>query len=749
MPLSQDDQLSQCLERLQATSLSPFELLSSRNLPEKLIELVIQGVPAGPPWIRAGLRALTTALAARDTSGVKVVVFGGGTGLSTIIGGDSLSLGWLEHPFHGLKAVFPQTTAVVCVTDDGGSTGELLKDFPLIGLGDIRHVMLSAVQKLRLQADYRLSEAEVNQVGAALFALFNHRFDQRPSGPDDLLRAGSHDLCGLPEAMAIGISRLVKRLFADPRLAKALQRPHCLGNLLLASAIYGQVADDGLAVSPLAIRDGLREVAALIGVAPDAVLPCTCTPSTLKIRYANGVVTSGESKSASARRGVPIAEVVVDFCGRPQVLAEVGEAIRQADIILLAPGSLYTSIAPIMQVPGLAEAIRENRQAIKLLVANLWAQAGETDRAIADPARRFYVSDLISAYHRNIPGGVCGLFSQVLLPAMGEIPGNILQSYAIEGKTPIYLDRMKVWKMGFLPIEAAIFSREGLTDHKVRHDPQALAAAVKTLWVGRDYLADPGPSEADPLPPAPMVMGREFGGEALSQRYARLLAGLAAIEVGERQRIADILWRHADIPVRHLATVRGVVLVPPAAWLRGQVWDNLPSFYDPTDGVIKIRQDWRDARRFEVAFLVALGQSLLGNYALRKDLEPLLWEGETVGKVYHLTLRPEAERETYFTPAELARFLALARMRQSSRDAAHFSRVVNGTEGFTPPGLLFGLTYAWYLDNRFAGHIEAKMAIVRAEVSDLIPEQVKNQIQRRALIDFFREVVFGPPGRGR
>jgi len=186
-----------------------------------------------------------------------------------------------------------------------------------------------------------------------------------------------------------------------------------------------------------------------------------------------------------------------------------------------------------------------------------------------------------------------------------------------------------------------------------------------------------------------------------------------------------------------------VVLVPPADWLRGQVWDNLPSFYDPTDGLIKIRQDWRDARRFEVAFLVALGQSLLGNYALRKRLEPLLWEGETVGKVYHLTLQPEADRETYFTPAELTRFLALARMCQSSRDTAHFTRVVNGTEGFTPPGLLFGLTYAWYLDNRFAGHIEAKMAIVRAEVSDLIPEQVKNHIRRRAMIDFFREVVFG------
>ena len=67
---------------------------------------------------------------------------------------------------------------------------------------------------------------------------------------------------------------------------------------------------------------------------------------------------------------------------------------------------------------------------------------------------------------------------------------------------------------------------------------------------------------------------------------------------------------------------------------------------------------------------------------------------------------------------------------------------MNGQEGFTPPGLLFGLTYAWYLDNRFASHIEYKMSIVNVEVSDLIPEQVKIFNRRRALVDFFRTVVF-------
>jgi uncharacterized cofD-like protein len=750
--LNKIDQLADCLERLQAASFSPFELLSSRNLAEKLIELVLLGAPSGPSWLHAGLKALTDALQGQETCQVKVVVFGGGTGLSTIIGGDSRSLSWVEHPFHGLKALFPQTTAIVCTTDDGGSTGELLKDFPLIALGDLRHVMLAAIQKERLQAAYGLSDTEATKVGAALFALFNHRFSKPPASLADLLGRGRLDPAGLPEAMAAGVMALLQRLFIDPRLVKALQRPHCLGNLLLASAIYGHTAPDLLDATPLAIRDGLREVAILIGVAPDAVLPCSCTPSLLKMRYANGVVATGENKSAAARRGVPIDQVVVEFAAtEPQVLPEVVAAIQAADIILFAPGSLYTSIAPIMQVPGLAQAVRMNTQAMKLLVANLWVQAGETDLAHDDPARRFYVSDLIKAYHRNIPGGVTGLFQQIVLLAMQEIPGNIIQSYAIEGKSPIYLDRVKVRNLGFLPIEASIFSREGLLDRKVRHDPASFALAVKVLWAAKDHVAERGTGVASTLPlaeewcatrparparpPRPMV-------EPSCRRYARILAALAERGLSDQQRVAAIFWRHGDIPADHLNWLSGMVVVPHGEWARGQEWDNLYSFYDPGDGLIKVRQDLARGNRFEVAFLVALGQSLLGNYALAKEVRPLVHEGEQVGKVYHLTLRPPAERNCYLTDQELVHYLTLARMRQSSHDPAHFTRVVNADEGFTPPGLLFGLCYAWYLDNRFASHIEYKMAVVRAEISDLVPAQVKSQSLRRAMIDFFRSVVF-------
>lgn len=71
-----------------------------------------------------------------------------------------------------------------------------------------------------------------------------------------------------------------------------------------------------------------------------------------------------------------------------------------------------------------------------------------------------------------------------------------------------------------------------------------------------------------------------------------------------------------------------------------------------------------------------------------------------------------------------------------------YTRVINPGEGFTPPGLFFGLFYAWYLDNRFAANIEYKMSIMRNAISDLIPEQKRIVGRRRQTIDFFRRRIF-------
>jgi len=716
-----------------------LDLLPEGDLAEKLIGLALSGPPPAPAGMATELACLTMALNATETKDVRVVVFGGGTGLSNLIGGDSRNPLWPSDPFQGLKEVFPQTQAVVCVTDDGGSTGELLKDLPLVALGDIRHVLLSSIRQEKLQQQYGLVGREALRASATLHRLFNHRFETTPSSPHALLGDADVNLAALPEAMGQGLASLVETIFSEPQLRSQLSRPHCLGNLLLAAAILGE--KDEMA--------GISLLAELIGANPEAVLPCTITPARLKVLYGNGVLVSGEFKSGQARRGYPVDRVFVEFAATPQAVPQVLTAINQADIILFAPGSLFTSIVPILQVPGIAQAIRDNRGALKMLVANLWAQAGETDMAHGNGhgaySQRFHVSDLLAAYHRNISGGVKDLFAQILVLGLRDIPGSILQSYALENKVPIYLDRDKVRAMGFSPIEARLYAQADIEQRGViQHDPASLAAAVRVMWAIRESLGEAGGGQLSGLGGGTEVLLDPLG-QTASQRFAAIRARLHTLAIAEELHpvLAEIFWRHGDIPLSHLDGVAGVVLLDREEWSRAQEWDTIFSFYDPIDRLIKIRKDiFPEPEQFEVGFLIALGQSLLGNYAEEKRRLPVERDGLPLGYEFRLILRSEAEQHCFFSPAELARFLQLVRMRQATRDPRLYTRLVNGEEGFTPPGLIFGLTYAWYLDNRHVCHVEYKMSINRMMSCGLIPEQQRIAGRRQAMIDFFRTVVF-------
>ena len=130
-------QLKNQLQFLTSEGFSILDVLPESTLAEKITSIVLGRASDGfPPIISSLFTKLQQQIESLDTSTTKVVVFGGGTGLSNIIGGDSRRLGWARNPFTGLKQVFPHVSSVVCVTDDGGSTGELQKDLPLIALGD-------------------------------------------------------------------------------------------------------------------------------------------------------------------------------------------------------------------------------------------------------------------------------------------------------------------------------------------------------------------------------------------------------------------------------------------------------------------------------------------------------------------------------------------------------------------------------------------------------------------------------------
>ncbi|MDF1615507.1 gluconeogenesis factor YvcK family protein [Desulfurivibrio dismutans] len=775
------------LAQLAAASFHPLDLMPYQDQAEKLLALVLNGLPTAPPEIAASLAELAESLRRVPCAEAKVLVFGGGTGLSNIIGGDSRHPGWPAAPFTGLKQLFPRTRAVVCVTDDGGSTGELLKDLPLIAVGDLRHVLLSSVSKEKLQKQYELTEDEAMATVARLHRLFNHRFKLLPDSPEAVLAQCGVKLAELPTFMERSLYWLLAEIFNNEHLHPLRQRAHCLGNLLLVAAIYQQPAmdrpdnpagpvtaerrpaapeaarADGEALAavgkepaaveppPAAVLGGLRFLADMLGAQPDAVLPCTTTPATLKIRYDNGVLVSGESKSAQAGRRCPVDRVYVEFSRQPEVPPEVFAAIAEADIILFAPGSLFTSIIPVLQVPGLAAAVRNNRRALKVLLSNLWVQAGETDLVAGEGDRRYHVSDLLRAYDRNIPGGIAGLFQQTMVVGMREIPGSILQNYALEGKVPIYLDRERVRRQGVAPIEAAIASQSDFDGSLVlQHDPAAVATAVRVLWglqrgkndggkkMDADELSDASTTESYPLMLNPRRQTPDHRWRQMRQRLRQLKLAPQWQPV-----LAEILWRHRDILLAHLDYVAGLQLVPVDQWRRCQEWDNVFSFYEPGDRTIRVRADISPgSRHFEIAFLVALGQSLLGNYAAAKEKSPVMAGSRPVGYIFSLTMQPDNERRSFFTTDELVTYLELARMCRAGREPTLFTRVVNGNEGFTPPGLLFGLTYAWYLDNRFAPHIEYKMSITGAETSDLVPEQLRISARRQGLIEFFRQRVF-------
>lgn len=762
-----EEELQHRLADLSGRRISPFDLFPQEELREKLVALVLNGQPRGSDRETSALfTRLRKALIDQSVDEVRVVVFGGGSGLSNIIGGDSRREAWTRRPFYGLKETFPMTRSVVCITDDGGSTGELMKDLPLIALGDLRHVLLSSIQLQRLQRLYTLTILEAYETVGTLAEVFNHRFARRPADAAGLLKDCGKSLHRLPAPVRDCLAGLVVQLFHDGRLNCLLDRPHCLGNLLLAAAVYREI-DPSIGNEQLvqrqelvhqALREGLNSLSAIIGAAPRAVLPCTSTPAQLRLLYANGVQSTGEDKSSRARRGVPVDRVFVDYHDEPLVYEDILQAIREADILILAPGSLYSSIIPIFSVPGLADCVRENRQALKILVSNLWVQAGETDFSIADPERKFHVSDMIRAYQRNIPGGIAGLFREVLCLSLRDVPASVLQRYAVEGKVPIYLDREVVKDQGLLPLECGIFSKEALAERGViQHDPEILAQAIKTIHLSRQSVREdragggeaPHGGLAHPVPgPAarplmPCVKYRRIG-EILQKIEVQCAEedGCALDPLRIRTVIGDILWKHADIPLSHLRHVQAIRCIHTDRWRRDQRWDNVYSFFEPENRSIMIRHDQiDDPRRLEIAFLIALGESLLGDYALEKRTEEVVRDGLRLGKVYHLRLRPAAERQCHFTGEELRRYLILARM-QPTADPDHFTRLINGEEGFTPPGLFLGLMYAWYLDNQLASHIEYKMSVLKIRRSDLIPEQQKMVGRREKLIAFFREVVF-------
>ncbi len=751
------------LRLLSETQLRYLDLIPRDSLEEKIAYLVLEGQGA---WGELGavFDRLLEAIQRFSTEGIRTVVFGGGTGLSSVLGGDTALAGWPKSPFGGLKRYFPNFTVAVCTTDDGGSSGRLLQSLSCIALGDIRRAILSAITPRGLSSRYPyLYPKELETVVAALQKVMNHRFGSSPDfsivrRPSKLLSPAARR--SIPAALLSCLDDAGAAFVTHPACKRVPLEEQCLGNLLLVGSIYGRrhrppataSRKIGPSFSPSAtdIVRGIQAFAEGIGAERESVYPACTTQGELQVLYRHGVVSAGEDKSARGHSSFPVQRVWVHFVRRPHVDARLLDKIEQADLIVFAPGSLYTSIIPILQIPSISKAVKGNRRALKILGANFWAQRGETD---ISPSRRgrtyreYYVSDLIEAYHHNVPGGAKGLFDSLVVTDLQSIPGDILRNYALEGKVPIYLDKDRVREMGFEAIEAPVFSEQRLRHERViQHDPEKFAQVIKTLCYLHRHHKKPAASFS--LPPSPFDPAISFPRKGyLCDHWERARQRVEAMDIADprlREAFLDLLWNNREILLEHLDYVKGIQMIPKRQWARSTEWDNILGYYDPEDGTLKIHQHLLKGptHRLREDLLIALGESLLGNYFARKSTRAVREAGEVLGKIFEIELRPSRERKTFLKDRELREYLRLAQLSPSPGAHGLFRMVINGNEAFTPPGLHFGLLYSWYVNNRFGGIVDYEMSLIRWKISELIPKPSMVRTRMQEQIDFFRRVVF-------
>jgi uncharacterized cofD-like protein len=311
----------------------------------------------------------------RSVENLKIVAFGGGTGLPVLL--------------RGLRDRVGDLTAVVTVADDGGSSGRLRQELGVAPPGDVRNCLVALAGRRRL--------AEV----------FNYRFE----APGDL-------------------------------------NDHSVGNIIIAA----------LADMAGGFCEGVEQASRFLRI-KGRVFPAAMESLTLVVRYADGTVTRGES--VVHETGKQVSEVAVEPSGVPAPKGVI-EAIEGADVLVLGPGSLFTSTIPALLGGGVREAIEDFTGPV-VYVANVMTQQGETSD--------FTVSDHVRAIVEHVGPVV----TDVLVHA-GDLPPGTLARYEAEDATPVVVDRESLREMDLRWTEKELLSAEN--SDGVRHDPELLAKEV-------------------------------------------------------------------------------------------------------------------------------------------------------------------------------------------------------------------------------------------------------------------------------
>jgi uncharacterized cofD-like protein len=223
---------------------------------------------------------------------------------------------------------------------------------------------------------------------------------------------------------------------------------HSVGNIIIAA----------LADMAGGFCEGVEQAARFLRI-KGQVYPAAAESLTLVVRCADGSVIRGESVVREVGKAVSRIEVEPAGAEAPP---GVISAIEAADVVVLSPGSLFTSLIPSLLGGGVRETLA-NFSGPVVYAANVMTQPGETTG--------FAVSDHLRALERHI-----GPVVTDVLVHSEELAEELVARYEAEGAAPVELDRQEIGKLGIRLREADLLSKE--TGDGVRHDPERLAEEV-------------------------------------------------------------------------------------------------------------------------------------------------------------------------------------------------------------------------------------------------------------------------------
>ena len=320
------------------------------------------------------------------SKGPNIVAIGGGTGLSTLL--------------KGLKNYSSNISAIVTVTDDGGSSGVLRKQLGVQPPGDIRNCLAA------------LSNEE-----PILTRLFQYRFS-RGDGLEG----------------------------------------HTFGNLFLSAltTITGSLEKAVQASSKVLSVQG-------------QVIPATGIDVMLWAELNSGEKIFGESLIGKSTKPINRIGCIPE---NPPALPAAIESIREADLIVLGPGSLFTSLLPNFLVPEIVEALLKNNSP-KIYISNLMTQPGETDG--------LDVFQHIKSIERQLLnfGVNTRIFNSIL--SQGEFErSSLIDYYRSRGAEPVICNKGRLISNGYYVLQAPLYSKK--ITPTLRHDSRRLARAVILMY---------------------------------------------------------------------------------------------------------------------------------------------------------------------------------------------------------------------------------------------------------------------------